>query len=370
MLEKDLIEIYREASKFFYNNTKNINQKSAHWTRYNFKEFTPENLINFRKKKNLSDGLDDQTDNFSFKIYSEIVEQTTEPFIIKNLSSKNVGNSDIIFPYKDKYMDYNKLIHIYWFWLLENKVLKNIKINNICEIGGGFGSFSEIFISNYNSKIFLIDLPEANLMSAYYLKKFFPEKKFFLFNDYKEKNFLSKIEFEKNNIIILPPNCNIDEEIEIDFFINTRSMQEMNHQTIKSYFDFIHKRLKVGGYFLNVNRYEKSSVGYPIRFSEFPYDNYWKSIISEPSFNQNWTHFLLAERTISKNEENFSRDLNNIKVIGKKFYGLHNQDNYKPGLVRYKILRIILKNIPYSNKFLNFCGKFLLKIGKKLENFK
>ena len=130
MLEKDLIEIYKEASKFFYNNTKNIGQKSDHWTRYNLKEFTPENLSNFRKKKKLSDGLDDQTDNFSFKIYSEIVEQTSEPFILKNLPSKNVGNSDIIFPYKEKYMDYNKLIHIYWFWLLENKVFNNVKINN------------------------------------------------------------------------------------------------------------------------------------------------------------------------------------------------------------------------------------------------
>ena len=51
------------------------------------------------------------------------------------------------------------------------------------EIGGGFGSFAELFIKNYKTKLLLIDLPEANLMSAYYLKKLFLKKKFFLFND-------------------------------------------------------------------------------------------------------------------------------------------------------------------------------------------
>ena len=61
-------------------------------------------------------------------------------------------------------------------------------------------------------------------MSAYYLKEFFPDKNFYLFDDYKKnKYFLSSLEFEKSDIIILPPNCNIDKKIKIDFFINARS---------------------------------------------------------------------------------------------------------------------------------------------------
>ena len=76
----------------------------------------------------------------------------------------------ILFLIKKFFVDYNKLIHIYWFWLLENKILKNNKVNNVCEIGGGFGSLAELFLKNYNAKFILIDLPEANLMSAYYLK--------------------------------------------------------------------------------------------------------------------------------------------------------------------------------------------------------
>ena len=40
-----------------------------------------------------------------------------------------------------------------------------------------------IFIKNYNTKVISIDLPEANLLSSYYLKETFPEKKIFLYED-------------------------------------------------------------------------------------------------------------------------------------------------------------------------------------------
>ena len=80
-----LIEIYKEAKKFFYNNNQNLNQKSKHWESYNLKNFTLDNLINFRNDGKLSEGLDDQTDKFTFKIYSEIVNKTSENFLLNNL---------------------------------------------------------------------------------------------------------------------------------------------------------------------------------------------------------------------------------------------------------------------------------------------
>ena len=62
MNEKRLIEIYTEASQFFYNNNQNTNQKSKHWKKYDLREFTLDNLINFRNDGRLSEGLDDQND--------------------------------------------------------------------------------------------------------------------------------------------------------------------------------------------------------------------------------------------------------------------------------------------------------------------
>jgi len=357
---KELLEIYEETSKYFYENKKYTNQKSTHWKRlYDFKEYNLDNILNFRNNKKLSRGLDDAYDNFTFKLYSEIINKTSETYVLNNLPKKNIGNSNSLIPYKDVFVDYNKLIHIYWFWIIEKKILKKTKISNICEIGGGFGSFSELFIKNHNIKTFLIDLPEANLMSTYYLKESFPKKKFYLFDDYKKNDFLSKLDFDENDIIILPPNCNIDKEIKIDFFINTRSMMEMNFDVVKSYFKFIHQYLIDDGYFLNINRYEKIKVGHPIRISEYPYDMNWKVLISEPGFNQtNKIHFLLTQRSFIKEEMNISEELNKIEIIGRKFY------RTKP---KFAFLKKIIK-ITLGVKFLNYIANFLMKISIILKN--
>jgi hypothetical protein len=355
--EKRLIEIYNQSSNFFYNNKKNFSEKSKHWSSYyDSQDFNLYNLKNFRNSKNnLSRGLDSTGKNFTFKLYSEIINKVSENYLLNNLPKENIGNSDYLIPYKNCFLDTNKLIHIYWFWIIENEILKEKKISNICDIGGGFGSFSELFIRNYNTKTFLIDLPEANLISTFYLKKLFPNKKFYLFNDYIKNKFLSKFDFENNDIIILPPNCNIDKEIKIDFFINTRSMMEMNYEVIKSYFNLIQKHSIDGGYFLNINRYEKNTVGYPIRIAEYPYDDCWNVIISEASFNQKKIHFLLTQRTFENDKKNIIEELNNIKKISKKFYRSR------------KISNRILKMF-FGVKFLKLIANFLLKISDKLKS--
>ena len=45
--------------------------------------------------------------------------------------------------------------------------------------------------------------------------------------------------------------------MKFDFFINARSMMEMDSGTISDYFNFIHKYSHEESFFLNVNRYEK-----------------------------------------------------------------------------------------------------------------
>lgn len=325
MNDERLITIFNETSKYFYGDSNNLNHKSRHWKRYDSRDFTLGNLINFRKGE-LSDGLDNKNQNFSFKLYAEVVNEISEPYLLHNMPTQNIGNADTLISYKNVFIDPAKLFHIYWFWTLERKIELSSEYN-ICEIGGGFGSFSELFIKNYNNKMVLIDLPEANLMSSYYLRKQFPKKRFFLFDDYKKTAYLSKDEFDKSDIIILPPNCDIDKNIQFDLIINTRSMMEMNFDVITSYFDFIHLHSKVGGYFLNINRYEKKSVGSAIRISEYPYDRNWKVIISMPSFNQNKIHFLLTQRSYNENENDIVDELKNIDILGRKFYRSFFKDN-------------------------------------------
>ena len=119
-----------------------------------------------------------------------------------------------------------------------------------------FCPFSELFIKNYNTKIFLIDLPEANLMSVYYLENFFL-KKIIIYLNILIKDFCSS-QILIIMILLFHSNCKIDKNIKIDFFINTRfRVMEMNFNTIKSYFDLIQTHSIEGSFFLNINRYEK-----------------------------------------------------------------------------------------------------------------
>jgi len=363
---KRLFEVFNENSQDFYKNIENKDQKSEHWkTRYRLKKFTIENLINFRSS-DLSLGLDDsawETDLLSFRVYAEVVNQISEEYVLSNLPKKNIGNAEALIKYKNVFLDYNKLIHIHWFNDVEKSILKNNQISNFCEIGGGFGSFAELFIRNYNLKFLSIDLPEANLMSSYYLKESFPDKNYYLYDDYKKNNYLSYEDFLTNDIIILPPNLNIDSKVKIDFFINARSMMEMNYTIIKSYFDFIQKYINKDGFFLNINRYDKASVGEKIRISEYPYDENWSVITSKPSFNQNWVHFLLTKRNFIQQEQNIKNELEKIKKIESLYYEKHIDIN--PSLTKIR-LRKLLKLI-FGNKLLNFSGNFLISIGNQLK---
>jgi len=338
---KRLLEVFKENSQDFYKNIENKDQKSKYWkSRYRLKKFTTKNLINFRSS-DLSLGLDDADAGADpFKTYAEIVNYTSEEYVLSNLPKKNIGNSKALIKYKNIFLDYNKLIHIHWFYDVEKNILNNNQISNFCEIGGGFGSFSELFIRNYNLKFLSFDLPEANLMMSYYLKEIFPEKLFYLYDDYKKNNYLSYDDFLKNDIIILPPNLDIDPKIKIDFFINSRSMMEMNTTIIKSYFDFIQQYINRDGFFLNINRYEKNFGDEKIRISQYPYDENWSVISSKPSFKQKWVHFLLTKRNFIQQEQNIKTEIEKIKKIEISFYGKYLDPN--PTLIKALLKKLLI----------------------------
>ena len=84
----NLLNIYKEAKKNFYNDKENFNQKSRHWKIYDFREFNTDNLKNFRSSGKLSEGLDDKKENFSFKIFAQIINDLGEDYVINNLPKK------------------------------------------------------------------------------------------------------------------------------------------------------------------------------------------------------------------------------------------------------------------------------------------
>jgi len=182
--------------------------------------------------------------------------------------------------------------------------------------------------NNKNCTYVLIDLPEINLISSYYLTSHFPNKKFLLYEEYK-KNEENKI--EDYDFVILPPWA-LPKNIKFDFSINIRSMMEMNTETINKYFKYIQENLAEDGYFFNVNRYFTDGNDYNFYFYKFPYNKNWNIIKSETSWSQNRLHLLLTRKSkvalndmdnLLKKLENFTNNRlaykKNIYYIIKKF---------------------------------------------------
>lgn len=274
-----------------------INEKSYHWKKrydYTKKLYRIKNLKNFRNN-DLSNNLDDKHELNKQRLNFEKFKLEVPPsFFQKFISKKNIGNNKFFFDHKGFKIDSNEIFIIKWLYDLKDFIfLKKNKI--FCEIGAGYGALARMIQSNTNCKYIIIDLPEALFLSAYFLNKNFNRKKICLYSDLKSQNIDKKI-LNEYDIFVLPPWVKFNKDINFDFVINTRSFSEMNYFTINKYFDFINKHLKKDGFFLNINRYEKSTVGHSIKFFKFPYGPKWEKLISKKSWNQNNIHFLLTKK--------------------------------------------------------------------------
>jgi len=367
---KKLLEIYNLAQKDFF---KHKDQKSIHWQKYySGEKFKDENnLINFRKNQVLSKSLDDAR-KFNKLDLLEILESFDQEFLKKNLPTKNVGNSNFSKNLFGLYYDYGIIHHLKWYEELSKTIFEKTKV--ICEIGGGFGSLARIIINNYETKYILMDLPEANLLSTFYLKEHFPKKKFYLYNNYLEDPLLKNL--DNFDIFILPPWCEFEKSIKIDCFINTRSMMEMSKNVIKKYFDLIHAHISSNGFFLNINKYKynlnvsdlSTSVEENICIHEYPYDNNWDVVISKPAFLQWHIHFLLTQRKFENFNNNIKDELNRIKIIHENLKGKYIKIYFKAKLWYFskkKIYNIIKKVLLFLfGKNLNKIAKILYGMAK------
>ena len=339
--------------------------RSVYWQeRYKNKEkfLSVENLENFRKDRVLSEHRDEDILISQGKMHLiEALDYFDGGYLKRTLPEKNVGKSNYLVNFMGYYFDYAIIHYLKWFEKIENYILPNFYI---LEIGGGFGSLARIIIKNKNVKYFLVDLPEANLLVNYYLQSHFPEKKIFNYSNYK----ISSIEKEidKYDIFILPPSVLNNHNIMFDLAINSRSFMEMNKKVISDYFDLIQKKVKLNGYFLNINRYMKNCVGEKIRIAEYPYDKFWKVLISEKSFLQNHIHFLFTQRT--NDEGNIVNELKNISILAKTYD--YDENKYKSTILRF---RHILKGYVYrilKVTLILFLGKRKLKkLSKIIYNF-
>ena len=340
MFLNHILESYK-ASKATYQKK----YLSKHWDKNNKKKidlFTLKNLKNFRNN-GLADGLGGGyfSRNQMYNMYKFLITNIGHKNLIKNLENKNIGLYTNTLKLKKKIIDANQLVSLKWMFDLKDKIqLKKLKV--ICEIGAGYGCFAQKIIKNSNAKYIIIDLPEANFLSSYYLKKHFPKKKFLLVNKIRKKKISQEL-IKNYDIIIINPWHKIT-NIKFDLFINIRSMMEMDFSTISSYFNLIHKKLRINGYFLNINRYEKNTVGESIQLAKYPYNDKWQILLSKVSWQQSHIHYLLSQK--KKNKGNIHSELRKINYIRRKKIFIINKiflKRYLPNFIYIYLIKI--KNI-------------------------
>ena len=187
---------------------------------------------------------------------------------------------------------------IYYAWQID-RVIRHYFLNgvmNIVEIGAGFGGLAAKLKDLFPAaKIILFDLPEVNGVQTYYLKQRFPECHFKFFEDLKERD--DAIFRDHNVDFIILPGWAVEKipEKSIDLVINTRSMMEMTMSTIDYYFMQIHRITASNGVFACFNRYQKDPGNISIK--NFPFDEYWKILLSQSSILQSHIHEIIVERT-------------------------------------------------------------------------
>ena len=366
-----LIKIYSLATE---HKIVNDYPTSDHWKEY-YNAETKKNFIDREKIKNfrfnhfLSHGCDDSHGiKASFLDLYEFIKKYNidDQFLTNNLPKINVGNNNSSYKFLNFYLDYAEINHLKWVMHFKNRINKS-DIKTTCEIGGGFGSLARIILNNYDTKYILIDLPEANLISSYFLKKHFPDKKFYLYDNLLEN--LSFDDFNNYDIFVLPPWAikKFHKDIKIDFFVNTYSFMEMKKNIIKNYFEFIQTFSTSKSYFLNINRYQKDTSGEVIKFSEYPYDKNWECIICEKSPTRSNMHFLLAKRNF--NNANIFDELKKITLIEKSSINSTHYSKFSNIPLLGKI-DLIFKKIVRKIIVILFGIKLLNKIGKKLYNIR
>jgi len=209
---------------------------------------------------------------------------------------------------------------------------------------------AEKIISKYNCKYILIDLPESNLISSYYLTNNFPKKKFLFLSDLAD-SFLSERILKEYDIFIMPPEI-IFKDLKIDLFINTRSMMEMTMETISKYFKIIQSNISNRGFFFNVNRYIKFRAGQPIFLKDYPYDKNWEVLSSTKSFQQDWIHQLITRRNYNLKHNKIRIELKNIMHETKKYlqpdeYRYLNSNYFKKNNYFKRLIKKILYTFFY-----------------------
>lgn len=158
--------------------------------------------------------------------------------------------------------------------------IKKFDINNVLEIGPGWGILSICLHQLHNCRFILVDLPEILSATFAMISYYRPNALVVLPNELKNTmDYLQKGEF----VLICPEQSYLIPSDSVDMAINTSSFQEMTYSLIEEYFKLVKRCLRRGGLFycLNEKKFKRHRVGGPIEYDQYPWDPGFDDIFHE-----------------------------------------------------------------------------------------
>jgi putative sugar O-methyltransferase len=249
------------------------------------------NTIEKKIKNNIL--YDEEYQSILVKRFDNLCTLINDPkYVTKNLECE-VGNPQYCVHNSMK-LNTNDLYNIYDCWQATRLI--NAPCENVLEIGGGFGGLSNKLLNNLPiKKLILVDLYENLLLQHYYLSSLHKNKKIIFIND--ANSFSSVSEFDI--LLVTPDFCsNILTSFKYDLIVQTRGFSEMNKSFVKYYFDIIQTQLKDDGFlYLGSERYVAYRGVEVMRIRDYPFDNNWNIIISQPTWLTTQGHDFLLKRS-------------------------------------------------------------------------
>tara|TARA_B100000315_G_C14556947_1_gene578644 strand:- start:99 stop:1418 length:1320 start_codon:yes stop_codon:yes gene_type:complete len=265
----------KEFKNLFFSEDK-INVNSLENFRNNIK--TSAEILNdknFLKNTN-SEKINKIKSIFLINLYHKLSEHVSLD-ILRMASDSHVGKNLCLY-YRGQRINQRILRYAYYASQIKENTSLNVENKNIfLDIGGGYGGLSRILKNVYdNSVCVIIELPELCLLSSYFLKKNFPEKKIGTFSDFKNKENIDVKDLSDFDFVVLPqPFMEKFNEETFDIIINTTSLGEMSDIMQDYYLQNIERCCKT--YFYSVNRSKKRFEKYNSRgFYDFSFKNRWK----------------------------------------------------------------------------------------------
>ena len=233
---------------------------------------------NYLKKSN-SERMNKLKSIFLINLYHKLSENISLE-VLRTTSDSFIGNN-VSLNYRGQRINQRILRYAYYLSQIKRNTLLNYEEKNLfLDIGGGYGGLSRVLKNFYNtSTCVIVELPELCLLSSFFLKSNFPNKKIGTFDDFKKIERISSEDLKKFDFVILPQFFmkKFNDQI-FDLIINTTSLGEMTDQMQDYYLNNIERCTKK--YFYSVNRAEKRVEKYNSRgFYDFRLKKKWRSIL-------------------------------------------------------------------------------------------